>query len=74
MTPFQFDHEFRARAPAVLFEAYFDAEQAAEQDALTGIERREVLERVEDDATLRRVCRVRRASVGAHRFGSILAR
>ncbi len=45
MTPFRFEHEFRAPSPAAMFAAYFDAELSAQHDRLSGILRREELER-----------------------------
>lgn len=58
MIEFCFEHEFRARSVAAVFEAYFDPEQAAEQDALVGIARREVVALEDADGELRRTCHV----------------
>ena len=58
MTPFDFEHVFRADAPDVVFAAYFDAACQAEQDRAVDIVGREVVELVDDGTTLRRVCRV----------------
>ena len=45
MTPFHFEHVFRAPSCAAVFAAYFDAELAATHDRLSGVARREELER-----------------------------
>lgn len=58
MTPFHFEHEFRAPDPAAIFRAYFDPALAAEEDRRVEIVRREVLEVEDTPATLRRVCKV----------------
>ncbi|MCE9578191.1 MAG: DUF2505 domain-containing protein [Deltaproteobacteria bacterium] len=47
MTPFRFEHEFRAPSVAVIFEAYFDAALQAQQDLASKIRAREVIEREE---------------------------
>lgn len=54
MTPFCFDHVFRADSVDQLFAAYFDEALQAEQDRLLEIASRETLERT----ALSRVCRV----------------
>ncbi len=58
MTPFCFDHVFRAPSASAVFAAYFDAEHQAEQDRATDIVEREVLELEDDGDVLRRTCRV----------------
>jgi hypothetical protein len=58
VTPFRFDHEFRAPSVAVVFRAYFDPELEAEQDRLADVSRREILELDDQPDRLRRVCRV----------------
>src|SRR3569623_215421 len=54
MTPFSFEHVFRAHSVDELFAAYFDDAHQVEQDRVLDIASREVLERTE----LSRVCRV----------------
>jgi hypothetical protein len=54
MTPFCFDHVFRAGSPEELLASFFDAGCQAEQDRVLGIVERRVLERGDG----RRVCRV----------------
>jgi hypothetical protein len=58
LTPFHFEHEFRAPSPAKIFEAYFDPALAAEEDRRVDILRREVLELEDTAESLRRVCKV----------------
>lgn len=58
MTPFRFEHEFRAASPARVFAAYFDPALAAEEDRRVDIARREVLELDDTPEALRRVCKV----------------
>lgn len=58
LTPFHFQHEFRAPSPATIFTAYFDPALAAEEDRRVDVVRREVLELEDTPATLRRVCKV----------------
>lgn len=58
MTPFHFEHDFRAPSVAAVFAAYFDPALSAEHDRLSGIQRREELERTDDGATLVTVMRV----------------
>jgi len=54
VTPFCFEHEFRAGSTDEVFAAYFDEVHQVEQDRVLDITSREVLERSE----LRRVCRI----------------
>ena len=58
VTPFRFEHLYRAPSPAAIFAFYFDAEHVAEQDRLTEVARRELLAHVETDTEVRRECRV----------------
>jgi hypothetical protein len=58
MTPFCFEHVFRARSIADVFAAYFDDAHQREQDAAVDIASREVVELVDDGRVLRRVSRV----------------
>jgi hypothetical protein len=58
VTPFRFEHEFRAPSPAAVFEAYFDPECTAESDRRCEVSRRDVLEHDDRGPTLHRVCRV----------------
>ncbi len=58
MTPFCFEHVFRAPSTAAVFAAYFDANHQLEQDRATEIVEREVLELDDRDGMLRRTCRV----------------
>jgi hypothetical protein len=58
MTPFHFEHEFRAPSVAAVFAAYFDPELAATHDRLSGVARREELERDDTPARLVVVSRV----------------
>ncbi len=58
MTPFCFEHEFRASSPSDLFAAYFNVDQVREQDRRIDILERTVLEYEETDLVVRRVCRV----------------
>lgn len=44
MTPFHFEHDFRAPSMAAVFAAYFDDELNLEHDRRSGILRRELLE------------------------------
>ena len=44
-TPFHFEHDFRASSPAHVLAAYFDPALAAEHDRISGIARRDELER-----------------------------
>jgi hypothetical protein len=58
VTPFRFEHDFRAPSIAAVLDAYFDPALSAEHDRLSGIARREQLERDDTPARLVRVCRV----------------
>lgn len=58
MTEFHFEHDFRAAAPALIFDAYFDPALSDEQDRRVEVARREVLELEDGPDQLRRVCRV----------------
>jgi Protein of unknown function (DUF2505) len=57
-TPFHFEHEFRAASPAHVLRAYFDPALAAEHDRISGIARREEIERQDEPARLTIVSRV----------------
>ena len=54
MTPFSFEHVFRAASIHELLDAYFDDDLQAEQDRVLAVTSREVLERT----AMSRVCRV----------------
>ena len=54
MTPFSFEHLFRAASPRELLDAYFDDDHQAEQDHVLAITHRELLEKT----AVSRVCRV----------------
>ena len=54
MTPFAFEHVYRAASTEELLEAYFDDDLQAEQDRVLGVTTREVLTRTLES----RVCRV----------------
>jgi hypothetical protein len=58
MTPFCFEHVFRAPSTAAVLAAYFDADHQVEQDLATAIVEREVLALDDRDGVLRRTCRV----------------
>ena len=58
MTPFSFEHVFRAPSTDAVFAAYFDEQHQVEQDRATDIVEREVVEIEERDGELRRTCRV----------------
>ena len=58
MTPFCFEHVFRAPSTAAVFAAYFDEEHQREQDREVDIAERELLELDDRGDELRRVCRV----------------
>jgi len=45
MTPFHYEHEFRAPSIDAVFTAYFDPELSAQHDRKSGIVKREILER-----------------------------
>ncbi|MBV8762576.1 MAG: DUF2505 family protein [Deltaproteobacteria bacterium] len=54
MTPFEYEHLYRAASIEELFEAYFDDDLQAEQDRVLGVTSRELLAR----GPMSRVCRV----------------
>lgn len=58
MTPFRFEHVFRAPSPADVFAAYFDPTHQIEQDRRVDIVERTILELEDTGAELRRVSRV----------------
>ncbi len=58
MTPFCFDHVFRAPSLETVFAAYFDPAHVIEQDREMEIIEREILELTDNGDELRRVCRV----------------
>jgi hypothetical protein len=58
MTPFCFDHVFRAASPGAVLDAYFDSAHQVEQDRRIDIVERTLVELVEDADVLRRTCRV----------------
>jgi hypothetical protein len=58
MTPFCFEHVFRAPSTAAVLEAYFDAAHQVEQDRQVEIIERAIIEFVDDGAQLRRTSRV----------------
>ncbi len=59
MTPFSFEHVFRAPpVTAAVFAAYFDPEHQRRQDEALAIAERVVIEVVDDVEVLRRTCRV----------------
>jgi hypothetical protein len=58
MTPFCFEHVFRASSTAEVFAAYFDAGHQLEQDRRVDIVERTVLELSQTDDELRRTSRV----------------
>jgi hypothetical protein len=57
-TQFHFEHVFRAPSIDDVFAAYFDPAHLLHQDHMLDIALREVLEQVDDGATLRRTCKV----------------
>lgn len=57
-TPFHFEHDFRAPSMAAVFAAYFDPALSIEHDRLSGVRKREELERSDAGGTLTVVCRV----------------
>jgi hypothetical protein len=57
-TQFCFEHVFRAPSIAAVFAAYFDPDQLLLQDQRLDIVERQVLELVDDGATLRRTSKV----------------
>src|SRR5437762_2526682 len=58
MTPFRFEHAFRAPSVALVFEAYFDADLTVEQDRRAEVATRETLEQDDAPGEVRRVCKV----------------
>jgi hypothetical protein len=58
MTPFCFEHVFRAPSVDALFSAYFDSELQVESDRAAEIVEREVVELEDRDNELRRVSRI----------------
>jgi len=58
VTPFSFDHTFRAASVADVFAAYFDPGLQTEADRQVEIVERAVLELEDRDDVVRRVCRV----------------
>ncbi len=58
MTPFCFEHVFRAPSAAAVFDAYFDSAHQIEQDRAVEIAERTVLELADRGDVLRRVSRV----------------
>ncbi len=58
MTPFRFEHVFRAPSTTAVLAAYFDEQHQAEQDLATAIVEREVVELEDKHGELRRTCRV----------------
>lgn len=59
MTPFRFEHTYRAASPAAVFATYFDPQHAAEEDRRAGVASREILEMADRADQLVRVCHVR---------------
>ena len=58
MTPFAFEHVFRAPSAEVVLAAYFDPDHLATQDELAGLEGRTVIESRDDGARLHASWRV----------------
>lgn len=58
MTPFRFEHVYRAASPAAVFATYFDPLHAAEEDQRAGVASRELLEMADRPDELVRVSRV----------------
>ena len=58
MTPFCFEHEFRAPSVSAVFAAYWNPDHTREQDRRVDILERTVLELEDTSVELRRVCRV----------------
>jgi hypothetical protein len=58
MTPFSFEHVFRAPSVAAVFAAYFDPDHQRQQDDALAIAERVFVETVDDGDVLRRTCRV----------------
>jgi hypothetical protein len=59
MTPFHFEHIYRAASPAAVFATYFDPLHAAEEDQRAGVASRDLLEMADRTDELVRVSRVR---------------
>jgi hypothetical protein len=59
MTPFRFEHLYRAASPAAVFATYFDPLHAAEEDQRAGVASRDLLEMADRPDELVRVSRVR---------------
>ncbi|HVV87320.1 MAG TPA: DUF2505 family protein [Kofleriaceae bacterium] len=59
MTPFRFEHVYRASSPAAVFATYFDPIHAAEEDRRAGVASRELLEMADRPDELLRVSCVR---------------
>lgn len=59
MTPFRFEHVYRAASPAAVFATYFDPACAAEEDYRAGIAARDLLEMADRPDEMVRVSRVR---------------
>ena len=58
MTPFHFEHDFRAPSVAAVFTAYFDEALNVEHDVRAGISRRELLEETDTPERLETLARV----------------
>jgi hypothetical protein len=58
MTPFRFEHVYRAANPAAVFATYFDPIAAAEEDRRAGVKARELLEMADRPDQLLRKSRV----------------
>lgn len=58
MTPFEFEHVFKAPSVADVFAVYVDRGHTADQDAQVEIAQRDFLEYENTDTHFRRVCRV----------------
>ncbi len=58
MTPFHFEHVYRAASPPAIFATYWDPLAAAEEDRRAGIAARELLEMADRPEELLRVSRV----------------
>ncbi len=59
MTPFRFEHAYRAASPAAVFAVYFDPACAAEEDYRAGVASRELLEMADRVDEMVRVSRVK---------------
>ena len=58
MTPFRFEHVYRAASPAAVFATFFDPLHAAEEDRRAGVAARELLEMADRPDELIRKARV----------------